>query len=118
MNFLRTLNTRLVFSHLVVSTISIILMAVFAGQSIFQAATAEAEHNLQALAFAAGNALELPIQELQFNVVKRKTLVEAQKRPERHRNLVVRVAGYSAFFNDLDRSTQDDIIGRTEQTFA
>jgi formate C-acetyltransferase len=62
--------------------------------------------------------IDLPIQELQFNVVKRKTLVEAQRKPERHRNLVVRVAGYSAFFNDLDRSTQDDIIGRTEQTFS
>ena len=59
----------------------------------------------------------LPIQELQFNVVKRKTLIEAQNKPERHRSLVVRVAGYSAFFNDLDRSTQNDIIGRTEQTF-
>jgi len=62
--------------------------------------------------------IDLPIQELQFNVVKRKTLVEAQRKPERHRNLVVRVAGYSAFFNDLDRSTQDDIIGRTEQAFS
>jgi formate C-acetyltransferase len=62
--------------------------------------------------------IDLPIQELQFNVVKRKTLVEAQKQPERHRNLVVRVAGYSAFFNDLDRSTQNDIIGRTEHSFS
>lgn len=61
--FLRTLNSRLVLSHLAVSLISIILMAVFAGRSIFQSTTEEAEHNLQSLAVAAGNALELPIQE-------------------------------------------------------
>ena len=64
MKFFRSLNTRLVFSHLAVSLASIILMAVFAGRAIYQAANAEAEHNLQDLAFAAGNALELPIQEL------------------------------------------------------
>jgi formate C-acetyltransferase len=56
--------------------------------------------------------------EVQFNVVNRDTLLEAQALPDRHRDLVVRVAGYSAFFNDLDRSTQDDIIGRTEQTLG
>jgi signal transduction histidine kinase len=64
MKFFRSLNTRLVLSHLAVSLVSIILMAVFAGRAIYQAANAEAEHNLQDLAFAAGNALELPIQEL------------------------------------------------------
>jgi formate C-acetyltransferase len=62
--------------------------------------------------------VSLPVQEVQFNVVNRETLVEAQNRPEKHRDLVVRVAGYSAFFNDLDRSTQDDIIGRTEQSLG
>jgi formate C-acetyltransferase len=62
--------------------------------------------------------VSLPVQEVQFNVVNRETLVEAQNRPEKHRGLVVRVAGYSAFFNDLDRSTQDDIIGRTEQSLG
>jgi len=64
MKNIRTLNTRLVLSHLAVSLVSIVLMAVFAGQSITQAAYAEAEHNLQDLAFATANALELPIQEL------------------------------------------------------
>jgi signal transduction histidine kinase len=63
MKLTRSLNSRLVLSHLAVSLVSIILMAVFAGRSIFQAAYAEAEHNLQDLAFATGNALELPIQE-------------------------------------------------------
>ena len=46
------------------SLVSIILLAGFAGRTIYQASIAEAEHALQALAFAAGNALELPIQEL------------------------------------------------------
>ena len=52
---------------------------------------------------------------IQFNVVSRATLLEAQLHPEKHRDLVVRVAGYSAFFNVLSKATQDDIIGRTEQ---
>ncbi|MEW5868080.1 MAG: HAMP domain-containing sensor histidine kinase [Chloroflexota bacterium] len=62
---LSSLNTRLVLSHLAVSLASIILMAVFAARSISQAAIAEAEHNLQGLAVAVGNAMELPIQEMQ-----------------------------------------------------
>jgi signal transduction histidine kinase len=64
MDSIRSLNTRLVLSHLAVSLVSIILMAVFAGRTIFQAANAEAERNLGDLAFAAGNALEFPIQEV------------------------------------------------------
>lgn len=53
---------------------------------------------------------------VQFNVVSRETLIDAQKHPEDHKDLIVRVAGYSAFFNALSKATQDDIIGRTEQT--
>ncbi|MBN2549333.1 MAG: HAMP domain-containing protein [Anaerolineales bacterium] len=64
MKSLYSLNTRLVLSHLAVSLISIILMASFAGRFIFRAALAETEHNLQGLAVAAGNALVLPIQEM------------------------------------------------------
>ncbi|MDR2054202.1 MAG: glycyl radical protein [Treponema sp.] len=52
---------------------------------------------------------------VQFNVVSRETLLDAQIHPEKHRDLIVRVAGYSAFFNVLSRQTQDDIIERTEQ---
>jgi formate C-acetyltransferase len=52
---------------------------------------------------------------VQFNVVSRETLLDAQAHPEKHRDLIVRVAGYSAFFNVLSRQTQDDIIARTEQ---
>ena len=53
---------------------------------------------------------------IQFNVVSRETLLDAQKNPEKYRSLVVRVAGYSALFTTLSRSLQDDIISRTEQT--
>ncbi|WP_455683594.1 glycyl radical protein [Thomasclavelia sp.] len=53
---------------------------------------------------------------VQYNVVSRDTLMDAQKNPEKHRDLIVRVAGYSAFFNVLSKATQDDIIERTEQT--
>ncbi|OHE22830.1 MAG: hypothetical protein A2X92_04040 [Syntrophus sp. GWC2_56_31] len=52
----------------------------------------------------------------QFNVVDSKTLKEAQKQPERHRNLMVRVAGYSAYFTELGPNVQDEIIMRTEFT--
>jgi len=51
---------------------------------------------------------------IQYNVVSKKTLIDAQKNPEKHRDLIVRVAGYSAFFNVLSKATQDDIIERTE----
>jgi formate C-acetyltransferase len=53
---------------------------------------------------------------VQLNVVSRETLLDAQIRPEAHRDLIVRVAGYSAFFNALSRQTQYDIIERTEQS--
>ena len=53
---------------------------------------------------------------VQYNIVDRATLIDAQQHPERHKDLIVRVAGYSAFFNSLSKATQDDIIGRTEQT--
>ena len=53
---------------------------------------------------------------VQYNIVSRETLIDAQLHPEKHKDLIVRVAGYSAFFNVLSRKTQDDIIGRTEQS--
>ena len=52
---------------------------------------------------------------MQFNVVSRETLRDAQRNPENYKNLVVRVAGYSAMFTTLSKSLQDDIINRTEQ---
>ena len=54
---------------------------------------------------------------MQFNVVDRQTLLDAQANPEKYAHLVVRVAGYSALFTTLSKSLQDDIIRRTEQGF-
>jgi formate C-acetyltransferase len=53
---------------------------------------------------------------VQYNIVSKGTLLDAKKNPENHRDLVVRVAGYSAFFTTLSPDTQDDIIARTEQS--
>jgi formate C-acetyltransferase len=53
---------------------------------------------------------------VQFNIVSRDTLLDAQAHPENHKDLIVRVAGYCALFNVLSKQTQDDIIARTEQT--
>ena len=59
---------------------------------------------------------EKGIPHIQFNVVDKETLVEAQKRPEEFEDLIVRVAGFSAYFVDLSRGLQDHIIARTEQS--
>ena len=52
---------------------------------------------------------------IQFNVIDRKVLLEAQKHPEEYKDLIVRVAGYSDHFRNLSRALQDEIIDRTEQ---
>ena len=54
---------------------------------------------------------------IQFNIIDRATLIEAQKNPEEYKDLIVRVAGYSDFFRNLDKPLQDEIINRTEQSF-
>ena len=59
--------------------------------------------------FAAGGS------QMQFNIVSRRTLLEAQKDPEKYSNLLVRVAGYSAYFTQLSKEVQQDIIERTEE---
>lgn len=56
--------------------------------------------------------------QMQFNVVSKETLLRAQKNPEKYSNLVVRVAGYSAYFVNLDKNVQQDIIERTEERIA
>lgn len=53
---------------------------------------------------------------IQFNVVDAETLKKAQKDPDKYKGLIIRVAGYSAFFVELDKGVQDDIIDRTEYT--
>jgi len=51
---------------------------------------------------------------MQFNIVDRKTLLEAMERPEEHQNLLVRVAGYSDYFVLLSREIQEEILSRSE----
>lgn len=55
---------------------------------------------------------------IQFNVIDKQTLIEAQKHPEEYRDLIVRVAGYSDHFRNLSKALQDEIIERTEQSFS
>ncbi|HIY91673.1 choline trimethylamine-lyase [Companilactobacillus sp. HBUAS56275] len=75
--------------------------------------TAEGEESLIMLlrtACALGNG------QMQFNYLDNKTLIDAQKHPEQYRDLIVRVAGYSAFFVELCKDVQDEIISRTVLT--
>ena len=54
---------------------------------------------------------------IQFNVIDKQTLLDAQAHPEEYKDLIVRVAGYSDYFHNLDKALQDEIIARTEQSF-
>ena len=60
---------------------------------------------------------DLNIDHVQFNVVTNEEMREAQKEPEKHEDLIVRIAGYSARFINLPKNAQDAIIARTEQQF-
>lgn len=60
---------------------------------------------------------DLGLSHIQFNVVSRETLLDAQEHPEKYTDLVVRVSGYSAYFADLSKGLQDYIIARTEHVF-
>jgi trans-4-hydroxy-L-proline dehydratase len=53
-------------------------------------------------------------QSVQYTVVDNEALIDAQKHPEEYKDLIVRTGGYSAFFVELDKETQDSIIARTE----
>ena len=55
--------------------------------------------------------------QMQFNVVSKETLLRAQEEPSEYQNLIVRVAGYSAYFVNLEKTVQQDIIERTEGRF-
>jgi formate C-acetyltransferase len=61
--------------------------------------------------------IDLNIYHVQFNIISGDTLRKAQQSPDAHRSLIVRVAGYSAFFTELCKEMQDDIIQRTIQSF-
>lgn len=79
----------------------------------FTPATLEGDAGLQKLADFLRAFTQLKLQHVQFNVVNADTLREAQQRPQDFAGLVVRVAGYSAFFVELSKEIQDDIIRRT-----
>ena len=57
---------------------------------------------------------DLKLWHMQFNIINRETLIAAQENPDAYRNLLVRVAGYSAYFCELSKDLQDDIISRNE----
>ena len=74
------------------------------------------ESGLENFAALVTTYFEMKGSHMQFNVVSRETLLDAQKNPDKYKSLVVRVAGYSALFTTLSKSLQDDIINRTEQS--
>jgi len=74
----------------------------------------EGEEGIANLAHLVRTYFKLGGHHVQFNVVSAKTLLDAQAHPESHRDLIVRVAGYSDYFCDLSRALQDEIIARTE----
>ncbi len=76
----------------------------------------EGEKGLDTLVALIRSYFRLGGHHIQFNVVEAATLREAQEHPEQHRDLIVRVAGYSDYFCDLGRSLQDEIIARTEHS--
>lgn len=74
------------------------------------------EKGLDAMASVIRAYFQLDGHHIQFNIVSRDTLEDAQANPEEYKNLIVRVAGYSDYFNNLDKALQDEIIARTEQS--
>lgn len=75
----------------------------------------EGEKGLDSMASVVRAYFKLEGHHIQFNVVSKETLVDAQDNPNEYKNLIVRVAGYSDYFNNLDKALQDEIIERTEQ---
>jgi pyruvate formate-lyase/glycerol dehydratase family glycyl radical enzyme len=70
--------------------------------------------DMRKLSYLIRTYLSLGGKHIQFNVANKNTLVDAQKQPEKHRDLIVRVAGYSAYYVQLTKAIQDDIITRME----
>ncbi len=75
------------------------------------------ENGLEQMANLVRAYFELDGHHIQFNVIDRQTLIDAQARPQEYKDLIVRVAGYSDHFRNLSKELQDEIIERTEQTF-
>lgn len=80
----------------------------------FHPSAISTEEDLRKLSFLIKTYFELGGKHIQFNVVKKETLLKAQQQPELYQDLVVRVAGYSAYFTRLGHEVQNEIIKRTE----
>lgn len=84
----------------------------------FTPSVVEGEDGLKNMANLVRTYFMLDGHHIQFNVIDKDTLLDAQIHPEQYNDLIVRVAGYSDYFNNLDRALQDEIIHRTEQGFG
>lgn len=73
------------------------------------------ENGVQQVMLLLKSMCSLGVFHVQFNVIDRKTLLAAQAHPEDYRGLLIRVAGYTAYFTELGKDVQDEIIARTEQ---
>lgn len=80
----------------------------------FDPATVRGEEGTQRIVDYLKAFVDLDIYEVQFNVIDKETLEDAREHPENYKSLLVRVAGYSAYFVELSKPLQDDIMGRTE----
>jgi len=93
-----------------------IMGGVLLNQKLSPAAVAKEDDKRKLISIIRTFFAELKGWHVQYNIVSRETLLAAKKNPEKYRDLVVRIAGYSAFFTTLSPDTQDDIIARTEHT--
>ncbi len=84
----------------------------------FTPATVKGEEGLDNMASLVRTYFGMDGHHIQFNVIDRSVLLEAQQKPDEYKDLIVRVAGYSDHFRNLSRALQDEIIGRTEQDFC
>ncbi|PWJ93196.1 formate C-acetyltransferase [Oceanotoga teriensis] len=84
----------------------------------FTPSVIEGENGLDNLAYLVRTYFRMDGHHIQFNVIDKQILLDAQKKPEEYNDLIVRVAGYSDYFNNLDRALQNEIIERTEQSFC
>jgi formate C-acetyltransferase len=83
----------------------------------FTPSSIEGDEGLENVSSLVRSYFELMGHHIQFNVIDKKVLLDAQKNPDEYKDLIVRVAGYSDHFNNLEKALQDEIIDRTEQAF-
>ena len=84
----------------------------------FHPSALRSDEDLQKLSAMIKTYLKHGGKHVQFNVVSREMLLKAQQNPAQYRDLVVRVAGYSAYFTQLNAAMQDEVIARTELSLA